>query len=359
MVDSHAEIPVPPEGSHIQSPSEQSSEQDRRVIQRTIDVVSVNMIDLDGYKDINRLSGVLIYQGLKRSLADLPERLEIFDRFSIANAQNTANQLLEEINRRRAERGEPPAETVFEQKQTTIALPPLTSITESADLVQLSINLAEAIIDIPHVFPEKFDRNNALWGRVNVLHHDGVIYGVSDVGAVFDQNREIIITERQLYQNGRHVGSWEQSILYFRNVAMGRDLPKKLASYSETVTDGNNTGIEKIEVGFDIDGRVFNVYKTHFTNGEPSGTSQLHFTYDRDGHVYEVTQTKLDPSGKILNEERKPYAAASGQASLPEEPVKADKSHQAVSSTPANLPQKEGAGSGVVPRLRRLFHGGK
>lgn len=169
-------------------------------------------------------------------------------------------------------------------------------------MIQLGVNFTKSIADLPREVTAEIDRSNTMWGRVNVLKHDDVVFGISNVGVVFDQNRERIIAHRDLYKDGRYAGRWDQEVNYYRDVSRNPDLPKKLVSYEEIVFDNDDKPVEGVKAEFYANGQVYNVNNIHYANGEKKGTTQLTFTYDKDGNIVEMKQRELDPSGNQLSE---------------------------------------------------------
>ncbi|MBI4033163.1 MAG: SpoIIE family protein phosphatase, partial [Candidatus Blackburnbacteria bacterium] len=297
---------------------EQQLEARRQEIVRNLAIISVNMAELDGYKMVDPswpkadpLPSVDLYTSLRDQMSRLGPQVTIYDGGTLANAREATNQLLNEINRRRAARGEPPAETVFDQQQAASEATPLASSIESADMVQFSTNLANAISDLPHVLPSPIDKTNPMWGRVNALRRGDVTFGQANESTmVFDQTRQRIATKRYLYQGGRYAGRWEQEIEYNRDIAKGENLPKTLGHYRESLFGEDRKSIEEVRVEFNRSGRVYAVENVHYTDGVQTGMTRLEFNYDSDGHIIETTEIELDASGQNeLRRKTKPYIA--------------------------------------------------
>lgn len=292
----------PPE-QPVQSPEslQQIMERRRDETKKSIGIIAVNMIDLDEQKVEPRMRAINMLRDMEGEIGKLPEHPKIYDGLTIADAHKLAGQLIAEIDRRRAERGEPPAETTFDPSHLTEATS-ITSNIDSIDMTQLGPNLTKSIADLPREVTAEIDRSNTMWGRVNVLKHDEVVFGIPNVGVVFDQNRERSIAHRDLYKDGRYAGRWDQEVNYYRDVSRNPDLPKKLVSYEETVFDNADKPVEGVKAEFYANGQVYNINNTHYANGEKKGATQLTFTYDKDGNIVEMKQTELDPSGNQLSE---------------------------------------------------------
>lgn len=304
MAEPMGEIPgVNGDLSESVQPSETSQQYMERLrdeTRKSIGIIAANMIDLDEQKVEPGMRAINLLRDLENDMSKLPEHPQIYDRLTIANDHELSGQLIAEINQKRAERGEPPAETIFDQSQVTEAKP-ITPNIDSIDMTQLGKNLAQSIVDLPREVTTEIDRSDTMWGRVNVLKHDDVVFGTANVDVVFDQNRERSIAHRDLYKDGRYAGRWDQEVNYYRDVSKGHNPPKKLISYEETVFDNANKPIEGIKAEFYADGRIC-IDNIHYANGEEKGTTQLTFSYDKDGNIVEMKQAELDPSGNQLSE---------------------------------------------------------
>lgn len=312
MINSVPEDSSPHENStKPQLSIEQRLEQRRQRIEHSLGIISGNMIDLDGYRmsegSVNRFTAVDAYDHLADIMGAFPQQLSITDGLRIAGAQEISDQLLAEINRRRSERGKQPAETVFDPSKTT-DIAPITPVANNIDILQFSTDLTDAISDYPRVFPEESADDS--WGRVNVLRHPELAFGVADISTgAFDQTRHQARTNRFLYQGSRLAGRWEQVVGYYRNVTRGENLPYRLGTYTETIFDRAGRKIENVEVGFDNQGRVYDISNIHYINGEKSGTTQLQIKYSGEGRIIGYTQIELDASGNQLSQVEKPYIA--------------------------------------------------
>lgn len=293
-----SEQPVQPTESQ-----QQRMERRRDETKKAISIIAANMIDLDEQKVEPKRSSIDILRDMKKQIGELPEHPEIYHGLVIANARDLSVQLLAEIDRRRKDRGEPPAEEIFDPNQAS-EVTPITSIADSVDMAQLSTALRESIADLPHEVTKEFDKSDNMWGRVNVLKHEDVVFGVAHTGFVFDQRRERLHGTRYLYRDGRYAGRWEEEINYYKD----DDSPsKKLKSYQEIVLGNDDKPVEEIEAKFYGNGQVYKVNNIHYANGEKTGTTKLAFTYDKDGNITDEIQTELDQSGNQLSETKKTF----------------------------------------------------
>lgn len=301
--------PAAPATLPTREQQEQQLEEGRQEIARDLAIISVNMQDLDGFEMVDPADfssgarpwpGVDLYSMILRPRMDrLGPKATIYDRGTLAGVQKAAIQMLAEINRRRAARGEPPAETVFNQQQAASETTPLALSIETANMVQFSTDLVTAISDFPHVLPSSIDKTDPMWGRVNALRRGDITYGqASESTMVFDQNRQRIATGRHLYQGGRYVGRWEQEVEYNTSITNEGYPPKTLGHYRESLLGEDRKTIEEVRVRFNRSGRVYTVEKGHYADGVQTGITQLQFDYDNDGHVIQTTEIELDASGQ-------------------------------------------------------------
>lgn len=125
----------PPE-QPVQSPEspQQFMERRRDETKKSIDIIAASMIDLDEQKVEPRMRAINMLRDIGRKIGKLPKHPEIYDGLIIAEAHKLAGQLIAEIDRKRAERGEPPAETVFDPSHLTEATP-ITSNIDSIELI--------------------------------------------------------------------------------------------------------------------------------------------------------------------------------------------------------------------------------
>lgn len=282
---------------------EQQLEERRQAITHDLAVIAANMEDLDGFEMVDPsdfssgarpLPGVDLYNMYLRPRMDrLGPQVTIYDIGTLTGVQKATSQMLAEINRRREARGQPPAETVFDQaKQAATEATPLASSIESVNMVEFSTDLVNAIEDLPHVLPSPIDTDNPMWGRVNALRRGDVTYGqASKTTMVFDQNRQRSGTQRYLFQGGRYVGRWEQEIEYnrgLRSPIIEGNPPKTLGSYRESLIGEDRKPIEEVRVGFGNSGRVYNVDNVHYTDGVQTGITRLQFDYDRDDMLHKL-----------------------------------------------------------------------
>lgn len=299
---------------------EEQLETRRQEIARNLAIVAANMEELDDFElvdpgeySINARSqpSADLYMRLRDQMGRLGSQVSISDgRLMLGNADKATSQMLAEINRRRAVRGEPPAETVFDQQQAATEITPLTSLIESVDMVEFSTSLANVIEDLPRVLTS-IDTNNPMWGRVNALRHDNITFGKANESAMAatDDLRKRILTTRRIYQDKRYVGSWEQEIEYSRSrIEAVANNPKTLGSYRESLFGEDRKPIEEVRVGFDNRGRVYDVDNIHYADGEKIGITRLHFGYDSDGDITQTIKIELDSSGnnELSRKEIKP-----------------------------------------------------
>ncbi len=277
-------------------------------IQASTEVIEANMIDLEGYSEKAQYGmhdGVALLQELEISLGHIQDRdnLQINDSLSIGNAQRLSISMLAEINRRRKERGEAPAESVFDPERVSSAEPIIASV-GNADMVQLSKDAMEFEKDYPRRdSSDAFDTEKPILGRVNILKHEDMKYGQPNrLDNAIDAVRNTMTTRRHLYDNsGRYVGEWEQTVFYGK--PDGRDdLPKVLGSYSEEVIDDKRKSVEKVDVTIGWYG-VYEVGNTHFKDGQKSGATRLRFGYNNDGSIHEAVRTDYDASDTSIKEE--------------------------------------------------------
>lgn len=280
---------------------QQLMERRRDETKKAISIIAANMIDLDEQKVEPRMRAITVLRDLERKMGELPEHPAIYDGLTIANAHKLSGQLIAEIDRKRAERGEPPVEEVFDPNQVT-EVTSITSNVDAIDMIQLGTDLTKSTADLPREVTTEINRSDPMWGRVNVLKHDDVVFGVPNINVAFDQNRERSSAHRDLYKDGRYAGRWDQEVNYYRDVSRNPDLPKKLVSYEETVFDNADKPIEGVKAKFYANGQVHNVNNIHYVNGGKKGTTQLTFTYDKDGNIVEMKQAELDRSGNQLSD---------------------------------------------------------
>lgn len=306
---------MPPETPQT---NEQRLEARRQEIQRNLDVISANMVDLDGFTTEGG-SSINVYDRVKYSMYSLGKQVTIFDALVLANAKDAADLFLTEINHRRAARGEPPAEASFDpNKQAATETAPLTSAIEDVDMVKLGQSVKEATTDAPFTLPTEIDTGNPMWGRVNLLQHVNIQYGAPDVSTgAFDEAQQKIITERNLFQEGRYVGRWQKEITYRRDISRRENRPKQLSYYREAVNDANRKPIEEVRAWFNIQNLVRSVENIHYVNGKEVGISQVQFKYNGHGHLLETIQNEYDQFSTLLRTNKITHAGESGEAQSP------------------------------------------
>lgn len=289
---------------------EQQLEARRQEIARNLAIVAANMEELDDFELVDPGEYSInarpqpsadLYMRLRDQMGRLGSQVSISDgRLMLGSADQATSQMLAEINRRREGRGEPPAETMFDQEQQADAeVAPLTSAIKTPDMIEFSTNLANAIGDLPRVLTS-IDTNNPTWGRVNALRHDNITFGKANESAMAasDDLQKRILTTRRIYQDKRYVGRWEQEIEYNRSRREADEgNSKTLGSYRESLIGEDRKIVEEVRVGFDNRGRVYNVDNVHYAEGVQTGITRLHFGYDSDGEITQTIKIELDSSG--------------------------------------------------------------